>query len=346
MAFTIFWADGFDHQFALSDMQSNYAQVLNYGNPTGANLFPAGRISGRSISLNNAGSGLFTILRYQGFPAQSDITAAFATYNPVAGANTVQAIGYAFLDAVSGTVIAYLDLQVPNYATVVAGGVTYTAQIPLIPLGNWSHIQFRLIMGASGSFEFKLNSQTVFSKTNINTLVSTYTTVSCFGVYPTNPNFDSHEDQIDDLIIGTGGFPGDCHIYTTFPSANNAVQFTPLAGTNFSEVNESFMDSNTSYNYSVTAGQQDTFTFSPVSLPTNSNILAVGVVGACSLSTSGARTYENVLISGASTVTGVAFAPGASYSYVNDFFQNDPATGAAWTGTAANAVKAGYKVAT
>lgn len=154
-----------------------------------------------------------------------------------------------------------------------------------------------------------------------------------------------------DSTTGSGTNPcnapiGDPRVYTLFPNANAAVQFTPLANTNWQEVSEVAMDGDTSYNSSTTAGQEDTFA-TPGVPATVGFIFGLQVTGAYRKDDAGLRKIRQALKSGATEVYGaLTNLQDGAYAYLTDPFITDPNTaGLNWTRTAVNAANIGYNLA-
>ena len=333
MSGSILFCDGFDHYNNATDIATVYPNFSFNG-------LVAGRIDGYALSISSY-SGLFV---YQNFAPQTDLTVGIAV-NPVAPTGAVPK--FYFEDISTGDVLCSVDLSTPNLVTVICAAGTFTTNVPIIPQGNWTQLQIRLIVSAStGSVEVVFNgTNVVFQKTNINTTAGSGSVTACNKfVFVAGGDTAHGSCYYDDFILATGGFPGDCRIQTDFPVSNHAVQFAPLANTNWQEVSEVAMDGDTSYNSSSTPGQQDTFAFTSLSVPSGSSILSVSLVNASRKTDAGARTIENVVLSGSASATGANFGPSTSYQYQFDQFLTDPNTSAAWTQTGINAAFFGYKV--
>jgi hypothetical protein len=70
-------------------------------------------------------------------------------------------------------------------------------------------------------------------------------------------------------------FLGALKLYAIAPTANGAVAWTPLAGSNWSEVNEIPPDGNTSYNSSANIGDVDQYVYPLTGVPANSALVMV-----------------------------------------------------------------------
>lgn len=158
---------------------------------------------------------------------------------------------------------------------------------------------------------------------------------------------------VDDLyytdnVTGPGTHPcntflGDSKTVTLFATGNSSVQWTPFANTNYQEINETAMDSDTSYNSDITPGHEDLFTFQPLT-GTIAVIYGVQLTGAYRKDDAGDRQIKQALKSGATEVYGPIYhVPDVSYAYFTDPFILNPNTSLNWTSTNVNALLAGYQ---
>jgi hypothetical protein len=160
--------------------------------------------------------------------------------------------------------------------------------------------------------------------------------------------------QVDDLYYGdTTVGPGvhacdqpigDVRVATLFPIGNNTVQWTPLSGTNWQMVDEVAMDSDTTYNSTSTAGNEDLLNFQ--SLPsTVTTIYALQVTGAYRKDDALSRTIKQAVKSGVTEAYGANYSiPDTSYAYFTDLFTLNPNTSANWTLSDVNGMSAGYNL--
>ncbi len=157
--------------------------------------------------------------------------------------------------------------------------------------------------------------------------------------------------QADDLYIadrttGPGtyacnGFLGDVAVRTLRTTGNSSVQWTPLNGTNWGEVNEEAFDGDVSYNFATAVGAQDLFTFQ--SLPTTTaTVFGVQVTGAYRKLDASEQTISQDIVSGGTAASAPIAALGLSYAYYTSLFTLDPHTNATWTPAAVDSLIAGY----
>jgi hypothetical protein len=136
-------------------------------------------------------------------------------------------------------------------------------------------------------------------------------------------------------------FLGEIRIETLYPTSNVSVTWTPLANTNWQEVSEHNMDSDTSYNSKGSSGI-DTFGISGLS-STPTTIFATAVISSARKDDVKGLQYRNKLISGGTTTDGSTSALATVYQYVRDTYLTDPDTSAAWIGAGVGAVNIGYE---
>jgi hypothetical protein len=149
-------------------------------------------------------------------------------------------------------------------------------------------------------------------------------------------------------VTPTGGvstsFLGESRVQTIGMNTNgNSTQWTPLASTNVSQIDETLVDNDTSYNLSSTVGQIDTF--NPKNLGTTTPIFAVQTVITARKDDVGARSISADIYDGSTdhinaTVHGLL----SSYQGFFDIYETDPSTSAQWTQAGFNARQFGYKM--
>lgn len=206
--------------------------------------------------------------------------------------------------------------------------------------GAWHYFEAIWQGGVAGAFTVYMDGlQAMTFSGNTGTL-----NADTFGLTMDGRNtFQSHASgYFDDLYVASGTSRiGERKVETKYPTANDAVAWSPLANTNWQEVSETLCDGDTSYNSSSTVNAQDTFAMQALTT-TPANIDAVQVRNA--VRTLGTNTYANVLKSGATTSVGATYTPASTYGYDLDIFTTDPNTSAAWTAAGVNAAKGGYKL--
>lgn len=158
--------------------------------------------------------------------------------------------------------------------------------------------------------------------------------------------------DIDDfyLVDTTGGalddFLGDVRVECLMPTgAGNYTDFTPSAGSNYENVDETAPDDDTTYNHSATVDDRDTYALGNLAT-VSGTVLAVAVTSRTRKEDAGARTLRNVLwLTSATTKDqeSAAFSPSTAYGFNQSIFTAD-GDAAAFDITKVNALEAGVTI--
>jgi hypothetical protein len=217
----------------------------------------------------------------------------------------------------------------------------------LYPAGTYFYFGIRASCDPSGgAVILELNGVTIANLAGLNTRGGSVSRIDSF-MYHSNGTFGP---LIDDFYICdvTGsspfnGFLGPVRVYTRFPSSAASTQFTPLTSTNVSQIKETSMDSDTSYNFSSTVGQSDLFNAD--SIPSGAPPLACKVTAAARQDSSGSRSLQTLLKTSSTTSGGAGVALSQTYAYQSDIYTQDPDAGpGAWTNSSVNASQIGYSL--
>jgi len=155
---------------------------------------------------------------------------------------------------------------------------------------------------------------------------------------------------IDDVYIcdGTGtannSILGDVRVEAILPNAAGAFSaWTPLSGTNFSQVDQTSEDGDTTYVSSATAGNEDTYLFgSMVSSPLN--IFGIQTTVVNRMDDAGPHTIKSIIRIAAVDYPGATVGQASTYAFDTEIHETNPATAAAWTAAAVNALEAGVSL--
>ena len=227
----------------------------------------------------------------------------------------------------------------------------------------WQFIEIKVVIdNSTGSVSVNVQNQSVVSAVNIDTQVTpnaylngvdintdvgiTGSPGSLFGFFCINVD----DFYLCDTTVGPGIYPcddflGDHRVATLYPTANGAISWTPLSGTNWQEVSETHFDGDATYNYSSTVGQEDLFSVNPL-VGTVNTVLAVQITGAYRKTDSSPRYIAQHISSGGTDGAATPQQLAMSYSYLSDIFVLDPNTGANWTTAAVNSMNIGYSLTT
>jgi hypothetical protein len=362
--------DGFDHYDDASDFLARSGKLqYTQSNGTASFVTPGREGNGKALTIQSeTGGGRIAGVFYQ------RVASAFVGFAAFMPAGETSPVVFNFYDSIGENNQVSVMFRFDNYSITVfrgnafIGSSTYFgdgggAGTQLAITGNnaftpnvWNFIEvWPVINGSTGSVEVRLNSVTIaaLTVTGANTQVSGNAWWDTLELCSDTSEPDTF--LIDDLYYGdttegVGSYPGtvpigDCHVQTLFPVGNGSVQFTPLANANWQEVSETAMDSDTSYNYDSTVGNEDLFNFA--ALPSNTTLIyGIQVTGAYRKDDSGARQVKQGVKSGAAETYGADWSLSeANYVYFTDQWILDPNTSANWATAAVNALSAGYNVA-
>lgn len=216
--------------------------------------------------------------------------------------------------------------------------------------GSWHYIEIKVVIhNTTGSVEVKVDGTVRLTATNINTRAGSsnnYANVFRLG--------GAGQDYVrvklcdfyicDDQSAINNTYLGDVRVECLMPSgAGTTTNFTPSAGSNFQNVDETAPNDDTDYNSSSTVGNKDTFAMANLAATTGT-IKGVQVFSRARKDDAGTRTLKNKVRSGATEGDGASVNMATSYDRMISLFETNPATVTAWTPTEVNAMEAGYEV--
>lgn len=323
--------DGFDHYATVNDMLSRTG-MLQYTATTGS--FVTGRNgNGKELS-GSFNASLGQRVAEAGMGASMFCGSGDIVIN--------------LMDLVANSVQVQVVLRQRNFSIEVYRGSTLILLTANNVFGEGQNFVevWAKIDASVGYVKVIVNQQTLVNITAANTQNSANAWWD--GLQVSSASID--DLYYADATTGDGTHPcnaplGDPRVYTQYPNANAAVQFTPLANANWQEVSETAFDGDVSYNFSQTPGQEDLFTITPTP-STITAILGVQITGAYRKDDAGLRKIKNALKSSATEVYGTAMAlADTSYQWRTDLFVQDPNGSTDWARAAVNASQIGYNLA-
>ena len=227
-------------------------------------------------------------------------------------------------------------LQVRDAAnTVVATGTTTGLT------STWMYVELKIFVnGASGTCELHLNGVTEIASTTGN-----FGSTNIGQVIIRSP---SNHGQFDDFYcLDTTGsqnntFKGDVRIVTQMPDGAGAhTQWTAAGGgSNYTKVNETLADGDTSYNSDSTPGDIDTYTFADVDA--GATVHAAQLVTYARKDDANTRQIAAVLRQSSTDHVGATKTMTSSYAFYGELYDTDGA-GSAWTAATINGDEFGVK---
>lgn len=209
------------------------------------------------------------------------------------------------------------------------------------------------IHDSTGTVDVRVNGVNVLALTGLDTLGSS-SAVTSFWFGNENGNGSSNFD-IDNLYIfdtsagNVTDFIGPVHVeFLHADGAGAHISDFSLVGaaTQWEAVEDlTGPDGDTSYVQSSTVNHLHTSTFSNTALPSGT-IYGVQVNIAAKVTDAGFRGVKPVIRQGGTDYLGTEQAPGTSYRYLHQAFEEDPSTASAWNIAGVNAAEFGAKVTT
>jgi hypothetical protein len=296
--------------------------------------------AGRSLLVDNAVAAVRSI------PATTSLVIGYAIRHATQDYNS-RVIN---LMSDSGT-ISQLNFKWTNSTTFALQRNSTTIASATVPFltTNWYYIEVALTVADSGgTCVIKINGATIINFTGDTRNGGATGAIDTIQINNGSSNTSAY---VDDLYICdmTGPAPyntflGEVRVYSLSPSAAGySTQFTPLAGANYTNVDE-LPYSAADYVTSGTVGHLDMYTMSdlPISAGT---VLAIQNNTIAKKTDSAVIALKTALKSGASTYYGVSSNLGTFDSTLSDLRTTDPATGVAWTQSGINSLEAGFEVA-
>lgn len=227
-------------------------------------------------------------------------------------------------------------------------GTVLTTTDPVIHPDRWFHLQAKVtISNTVGIIEIKINGITVVSLSGLDTRNGgTTDTITRFTVRGIAASGSAIEDVylIDDVWVDDAQYHGMKKVeHIAVNAAGDTTDWTPSAGSNFQNVDETPKDGDTTYNESSTTNNIDLFNMaSLVNITSSISGIQVNVDSRVTVSAINLRTK---IKSGATTANGASksISDTTNYQTVYEVSETDPNTAAAWLVAGINAVQTGYE---
>lgn len=275
-------------------------------------------------------------------PIQSDADRSylFSLYNASAG--------YVGGMRVNGS--GQLVWDIDTNGTTTPGVFTSTGTLAA---GTWHYVEAKITVNSTtGAVYTQIDGVDAGSATSIDTNASGVDNVGKVRFFNGNVNhFSIHEASFDDLYIadttGTANndFLGPVEVTTVMPTAEgSAIQWTPSTGTdNSALVDEIPANEDTDYVSTSTATNQDLYDCA--NLANTDTIKGVLVSARVRDETASGATLKVIAKSGTTTSNPSGKGTSTSYQTVQEMYELNPDTSAAWTETNFNSAEFGIELA-
>lgn len=338
----LLFMDGFNH-YASADILLKWTS-----NQAGASIAAgAGRRADNCLRFNSGGGYYIA----KSIPQTASLVIGFALNAP-ATTSSHQILG--FMDGTNNQCSLYLDLNRTlsvrdAFGAVVAGGQSTQT----LSVGTYNQIEMKVTIAdsiAAASCEVRVNGSswlTVTAGADLKYTANAYANSIALGGMYGGANWDYCDFYIcDQSGAVNNNFLGDVAVYTVLPdAAGSNTTWTPLSGANYTNVNEAASNGDTSYNYSSTLNNRDTFSLANL---TSLGGTVFGVAESIIVRKTGSKMtgVKATLKSGVTYGQGTEAILGTGYQLFQSIFQTDPNTAGSWTETTVNALEAGIELTT
>lgn len=226
-------------------------------------------------------------------------------------------------------------------------GTTLAASDPgVFSLNTWHFIQIRaLIANSGGNVQVWLN-----GRKHIDVTGDTQNTANAHVNYWALGWGGGPQARYANILIydESGAAPNartpETRIYADLPNAaGGSSGWTPSAGSNYQCVDEQPNDGDSTYVSAAAAGLDDAYAC-PASVPGGSTVYAVGVEFDARKDDAGTNDIDGLVRSGGANYPSGSTSPlTTTYQRFRRIWATDPATGAAWTVSGANAAQPGVR---
>lgn len=233
-----------------------------------------------------------------------------------------------------------------------AGGTTLATGTTVLSAGVYYYIELKAkIDNTTGTTEVHINgaAEAALTLTGQDTQQSAnaYADNVSFGNTGFGGGLNNDQDDFyinDDAGSANNDFLGDIRVQYIAPDgAGGVTQWTPSAGSNYQNVDETAPDDDTTYNSDATIGDRDTYTLGALS-PSTATIKGIQMITYARKDDAGTRTICPV-IRISSTNYDQSNLPNltTSYQYLPLVVEVSPATSVAFTLSEVNGMEAGVK---
>jgi hypothetical protein len=333
--------DGFDHYSIPSQIPLKYTSYNDSGGSTGITTM-TGRRSGSTALLFRTSSDFIGLT----FDPQSTWIVGFGLY--MLSTETTELLRFTDeAGTIQGALSIGNDGTIRVYRNSVTSGTLLATSSNALPILTWNYIEVKYtIADSGGNWEVRVNESAWINftgDTKQSTTLSTAVRIQIWG--------RGSDNAIDDLYVcdSTGSnnntFLGDVRVDTVRPiGAGNYSEFSKQgSASNWDNLDDTTIDSDSTYNYSNTVGQRDTLDCGNLPAITGS-IFGVQVNMAARKDDAGGRTLRSLTRVSSTDYEGTSQNVGTDYRVYRQIMEQNPNTTAAWTESEINTAEFGYKV--
>lgn len=333
--------DGFEHYSIPSQIPLKYTSYNDSGGSSGITTM-TGRRSGSTALLFRTSADFIGLT----FDPQSTWYMGFGLY--MLSTETAELLRFSDeAGTIQGAVSIGNDGTIRVYRGSVSSGTLLATSSNALPILTWNFIEVKYtIADSGGNWEVRINESTWINftgDTKQSTSLSTAVRLQVWG--------RSSDNAIDDLYVcdSVGSinntFLGDVRVDTVRPiGVGNYSEFSKQgSASNWDNLDDTTLDSDSTYNYSNTVGHRDTLDCGNLPAITGT-IFGVQVNMAARKDDAGGRTLRSLTRLSSTDYEGDSQNVSTDYRVYRQIIEQNPNTTAAWTETEINGAEFGYKV--
>lgn len=354
---SLIFVDGFDY-YTTADLAKKWTSVTADGSSTFPTVVTPGRYGSGTGCLKLGIRGTAGVAKgitprdnfIVGFAFKQDTLLPFDIYLVWCNSDATTPFQQGRLVLNNG-VLKYVNGQLASY--------NQTSLTTITP-GVWYYLEFKLKIATSvgaNETQVRLNGVTVINvPAGTNTRgdylngVNTTDRINISGAASSGTNTNIYVDDLyfaDSAGTFNNAFLGDVRIETIYPDgAGSSTQFTPLSGTNWSQVSETPEDGDTSYVSSATPTFKDIYTLGDLSSSPTS-IYGIQISTIARKDDAGGRVLAPIVKSGGTEYdhqTTNAFGLADAYTQHLDIWEKNPDGTIVWDYASINALNTGFKI--
>jgi hypothetical protein len=232
---------------------------------------------------------------------------------------------------------------VQAWRNTIGGGVLLgTTANGMVGVGTYHYIEAKVnVHDSTGTVHVRLNGVEVLALTAQDTRNAGATgLIDNMRFFAVSNGSHAHDFYVCDTNAPNGDFLGDVRVdYLAVNAAGANTTWTPSAGSNFQNVDDTDPDDDSTYNETDVANEKDSYQHAALTSLVVEDIKGIVMQCFARKSDAGTRTMREGIKSGATESVNAFTALPTSYGYRQRAFDVDPNTAAAWTKANVDAVE-------
>jgi hypothetical protein len=298
----------------------------------------AGRVSGYGMELSG-NTGITPDILAKNLALGTEFTRHIAVQTVSANGSDLHLMS--FLEGATSHVEVYLS-GTTRFLRIKRNGTTVVTGTHALTVGTWHQIVIHIKVGdaATGQVHTWVDEVADISDTTSDFknggtgVIDNFTLRGAFGNkvrYDDMHDWSGNDNKGNSRVLGRVAMADGFH-----------ADWTPLSGTDhFAMVDDNPPDEDTTYVYSDTTANRDSYQCQPLGIPAGATIMAVGVTAITRKLDVGSRSLAPFIRTGGTDFDGTTVSPSFDWNAQQAFWELNPDTVAAWTVAEVDATEAG-----